>query len=234
MKKNFPLIGRYLLEIKIGSFFLIGLILLFFSLLFIREVPIFKGFYTLKIKFNFAEGLKTSSPVRFCGVDVGEVKEVLVKEEDRPKVYVYAKVRKDILIPKNSYFFVNSLSLFGEKYLEILPNQEPLREYFKDGELVEGISPIPLFNIFMNFDSTMKELNEFVKEGKIKLTLTNTLNNIEEITYKLNDILESIKSREGTIGLLFYDNSLYKKTEEFIEEIKRNPWKLLFKPKKAK
>jgi hypothetical protein len=33
------------------------------------------------------------------------------------------------------------------------------------------------------------------------------------------------------VGKLFYDDSLYQETEEFIADIKKNPWKLLYKPK---
>ena len=106
--------------IKLGSFFLVAILIFFAAILSIREISIFKGSYIVIVKFGFAEGLRTSSPVRFCGVDVGEVKKVLIKEDaGESKVYVYSKVQEGVKIPKNSYFFVNSLSLFGEKYLEI-------------------------------------------------------------------------------------------------------------------
>lgn len=58
----------------------------------------------------------------------------------------------------------------GEKYLEIDP-PSVLTGYMNAGDVIEGISPIPLFNVFASFNKTMKEVSEFVKEGKIKTSL---------------------------------------------------------------
>jgi phospholipid/cholesterol/gamma-HCH transport system substrate-binding protein len=227
MSKAFWSIKRYLVEIKIGSFFLAALVLLFITLISIRELTFFKGTYVLTVKFNFAEGLRPSSPVRFCGVDVGEV---IREENNRPIVYVHVKIQNGIRIPRNSYFFINSLSLFGEKYLEITPPQE-ITGYLSFNETIEGLSPIPLFNVFVTFNKTMKEISDFVREGEIKTSLENSMNNIESITLKLDSIMTNMKNKEGTIGRLLYDDSLYKRVEEFIEDLKNNPWKLLHKPK---
>lgn len=220
--------------IKVGVFFITALILFFIAFLSIREVTFFKGSYVIRVKFDFAEGMRTSSPVRFCGVDVGEVKKVVVKEDqDQPYVIVFAKVQRGIKIPKNSYFFINSLSLFGEKYLEIGPPEEAAG-YLKEGELVEGISPVPLFNLFFTFNKTMREINEFVKEGKLRTSLENTVANFEEASFQIKGLIEDMKNKQGTIGRLLYDDSLYEKTEEFIEDIKNNPWKLLHKPRETR
>jgi phospholipid/cholesterol/gamma-HCH transport system substrate-binding protein len=227
MKKNVT-------YIKVGIFFLIAFIILFITLLSIRETTYFRGTYILKVKFIFAEGLRPASPVRFCGVDVGEVKKVEVKEEEKgPVVYVYAKIQKGVSIPSNAYFFVNSLSLFGEKYLEITP-PPTIEGYLKEGDTVEGISPTPLFNVFSTFHKTMREVSDFVREGKLKTSFENTLTNLEEASIEIKDLISNIKNKEGTIGRLFYDDSLYRKTEEFIDDLKKHPWKLLHKPKEKK
>lgn len=222
--------------IRVGVFFLAALILFFIALLSIREVTFFKGSYILGVKFNFAEGMRPSSPVRFCGVDVGEVKKVVVKEkkeEATPYVIVFAKIQQDIRIPRDSYFFINSLSLFGEKYLEITP-PEQIGDYLKEGELVEGISPIPLFNLFFTFNKTMKEVHDFIREGKIRTSFENTLSNLESASFQMKNLMDDIRNKQGTVGRLLYDDSLYEKTEEFIEDIKNNPWKLLYRPKDAR
>jgi hypothetical protein len=235
MPKKLWNIRRYLVEIKIGTFFIVALFLLFIALVSMREVKFLKGTYLLKVKFDFAEGLRASSPVRFCGVDVGEIKDIAVIEENgRPRVMLYAKVQKGVHIPKGSLFFINSLSLFGEKYLEITPPEEKKDGYIGEGEVVEGISPIPLFNVFASFHKTMREISEFVKEGKIKTSIENTVVNLEEITLEVKELIKDIKNKEGTVGRLIYDDSLYEKTEEFIEDIKLHPWKLLHKPKEGR
>ena len=217
--------------IRLGGFFLTAFFIFFVALLSMREVNLFKGSYIAIVKFQFAEGLRVSSPVRFCGVDVGEIKKVLIKEENgAAKVHVYAKIQQGVKIPKNSHFFVNSLSLFGEKYLEIIP-PEAAQEYIKDKGVVEGISPVPLFRVFASFTKTMKEIDEFVKEGKIKDSFENILGNIEDISMDVKKLIEDIRSNQGTIGRLINDDSLYETTEEFLTDLKEHPWKLLHKPK---
>ncbi len=125
------------------------------------------------------------------------------------------------------------MSLFGEKYLEIDP--PPLSTgYINDGDIIEGISPIPLFNVFASFNKTMKEVSEFVKEGKIKTSLERIFSNTEAITVELKGLIEDMKDEQGTIGRLLYDDSLYQTTEEFIADLKEHPWKLLYKPKEVR
>jgi len=224
---------RSLSYLKVGGFFLIGFFLLFITLLSMRELSFFKGTYTIIVTFDFAEGLRVSSPVRFCGVDVGEVKKVTIEQDnDSSLVYVHVGIEKGVLIPRNSHFIINSLSLFGEKYLEITP-PEVTDGYLRDGQTVEGISPIPLFSVFANFTKTMQEVSAFVKEGKLKASLENSLDNIEAITLDLRGIIEDTRNQSGTLGRLLYDDSLYKTTEEFLQDLKAHPWKLLHKPRKS-
>lgn len=225
---------KYLREMKVGGFFLIALILLFITLLSIREVSFWKGTYILKVKFYFAEGLRPASPVRYCGVDVGEVKKVeILEENNQPIVYVYTKIGEDIKIPKNSSFIINSLSLFGEKYLEIIP-PEKIEGYMAKDEKTEGVSPIPLFTVIANFHKTMGEVNDFVKKGKLKTSFENILTNTEVITVNIRKMTEDIQKKEGNLGKFLYDDSIYRKTEEFVDDLKSHPWKLLYKPRESR
>ena len=220
--------------VKLGGFFLVAFGIFFLTLLSMREANVFKSSYVITVKFDFAEGLRPSSPVRFCGVDVGEVKKILIKEEEgKAKVYVFVKVEKGVKIPKNSYFFINSLSLFGEKYLEIDPSEEAT-SYINEEDVIEGISPIPLSGLFATFNKTMKEIEGFVKEGKIKASFENILRNIEDISLDIKGLVKDMKNEQGTIGRLLYDDSLYQTTEEFLADLKEHPWKLLHKPKEKR
>ncbi|MCF7873963.1 MAG: MlaD family protein [Candidatus Omnitrophica bacterium] len=231
MSKNIWEIKKRLSYIKIGIFFLVGLSLLFIALVSIKDFSLFKPGYKIKVVFDFAEGMKRASPVRFCGVDVGEVQEVIVVNgTDGPKVQAKVNIQREVKLPQGSYFFINSLSLFGEKYLEITPPDE-FSGYIKKGETVEGISPVPLFKLFSSFSKTMSELRTFIKEGEIKKYLENSIKNLEDITLEVKGIMMDIRDKKGTVGKLLYDDSLYRQTEEFISDIKKNPWKLLHKPK---
>jgi len=223
------------LEIKVGIFFLGALIILFIGVVSVRGLSLFKTSYIVKVQFDFAEGLTTASPVRFCGVDVGEVKKVEVRErgDRKPVVHVWAKVQNDVQIPRDSKFIINSLSLFGEKYLEILP-PAAINGYLRKDEIVKGISGIPIANIFFSFNKAMKDLDSLVKEGKIKDSVDDILSNMREASGGLKTVIEDVQSGEGTVGKLLYDDSLYERLEKLIIDIQRHPWKLLHKEKKTR
>lgn len=236
MKRMILDIRKYLIEIKVGIFLLGAMIIIFIAAISIREMSFFKGSYGIKIKFAFAEGLRPASPLRFCGVDVGEVKKVKVEKKDgETSVYVYAKIEKGILIPKDSTFFINALSLFGEKYLEVVPvGTKNDGEFFKEGDEAVGISSAPLFNIMSSFHDTMIKLDDFIKEGEFKESLKDIVLNMKLASGYLQEVLRGVKEERGTVGRFIYDDSLYIKTEELIDELKAHPWKLLYKPKEVK
>ncbi|MFH1769023.1 MAG: MlaD family protein [Candidatus Omnitrophota bacterium] len=272
-------IRRYLVEIKLGVFFIAAIILFFVAIISIREVSFFKGTYLLKVKFSFVEGLKSASPVRFCGVDVGEIKELAIKEEKQtPTVVVLVKIQQGVNIPTGSRFFINSLSLFGEKYLEIIPPGGNINSYIKEGAVIQGIDSLPLFDVVKGTHETMQKLEDFILKSDIKESFTNisslateirdaivamrgkdgtitninalakevrglvvdlkdqdgTIANINELAKEIRGLILDIKDRKGTVGRLLYDDTLYKKTDEFLEDVSKNPWKLLYKPKQRK
>ncbi len=227
---------QYLMEIKLGMFFLIGMIFFFVAVVSIKEATFLKRTHMIKVRFNFAEGLRAASPVRFCGVDVGDVAkvEIVNRVGERSYVLVNARVNSDIKVPRNSYYFVNSLSLFGEKYLEITPPPQNTNDYISDNEIVEGLSPIPLFNTFANFDKTMDDVSRFVREGELKSALEGTLVNLRDATSSLKGILGDMRDSKGTVGRLLGDDRLYRDLDEFVVDLKLHPWKLLYKPKDFK
>ena len=235
-------IRRYLLEIKVGVFMLGALAIVFIAAVSIREVSFLGGSYLLKAKFNFTEGLKSSSPVRFCGVDVGEVKKLEVVGNEKnsvPIVYVYLKIAKNVKIPKDSQFFINSLSLFGEKYLEIIPPKK-VEAFLKEGESVQGMPAVPLFEILSAFHKTMAKLDGFIKDAEMQeslkdivLNVKGVTENVERLTGDFEIIMQGVKKGKGTLGKFLYDDSVYTKTEQLIDELKANPWKLLHKPKQS-
>lgn len=225
---------KSIVYIKAGSFFLVGFLLFFIAIFSIKEVNFLKKTYPITIKFEFVEGLRSSSPVRFCGVDVGEIKKVIVRNEgDRSLVYVTAKIHEKIKIPKNAHFFINSLSLFGEKYLEI-GSSPSAGAYIEEGDIIEGISPVSLFDIFTAFAEMIEEAGKFIKDEKTKTSFESTMANIENLSLGLNELIKDIRDKNGTMGKFIYDDSLYRTTEEFIKDLKAHPWKLLYKPKKIK
>ena len=196
-------------EFKVGIFVFIGLIILIIFVLMIGDFRLINIGYNFKIKFKFANGVKASSPVRFAGVDVGEVKEIkclLIPAQNKSIVKINCWVKNDIKIPRDSHVWVNTLGLLGEKYIEVMPGEDYTNALVANENLT-GVDPVP-----------MQEVTELAKK----------------IATNLDGIIAKIRNKEGTIGKLFFDDTIYNDLEALVSDLRKNPWKLLHKTKEKK
>jgi phospholipid/cholesterol/gamma-HCH transport system substrate-binding protein len=205
--------GRSRLELKVGIFVFIGLIILSVFVVRIGNLNTGVSGYQANFIFNFVNGVRTGAPVRFGGVDIGEVKSlkfILSPLEQKTQVQIVSWLKTDVRIPSDSAVWINTLGLLGEKYVEIMPGKDYANCLSENGTLI-GTDPIP-----------MQEVTELAKG--IATRLQGTLSNLDESIVKL-------KNKEGTVGKLLYDDAIYKELEAFVQDLKAHPWKLFFKPK---
>ncbi|MCK9572614.1 MAG: MlaD family protein [Candidatus Omnitrophica bacterium] len=201
--------GRTKLELKVGIFVFIGLIIFVFFILFIGGFKTWSSGYTINFNFNFINGVKTGAPVRFAGVDAGEVKKVYIEylpEENRTNIRLQAWLRSNIKVPVDSRVLINTLGLLGEKYIEILPGNNYADCLQNNGNL-SGIDPLPMDKV---------------------------LKTAQDIMSNVNDSLNKIRNKEGTLGKLIYDDTIYNELEALVADVRRNPWKLFIKTKEKK
>lgn len=226
-------------EILLGAFILGALVLLTLGFIFIKDFRFLNQTYTIKVSFNFGDGIKVASPVRMAGVDVGEVDEVgLERKNDITKVIVYAALKKNVRIPSGSEVFINNLGVLGEKYLEIVPAPNS-QTYIKPGETIKGQDPIPFYkmsrlakNIMDDFYLTIVQLKAFVSDEEFKRSLYNLVFNLDKASASMNSILADLQANGGSLGKFLHDDEIYKGLKDFVQDIKNHPWKLFYIPRK--
>lgn len=193
-------------ELKVGVFILIGVAILFIIVFSIGDINISKTGYRVKVLFNFASGIGPSAPVRLAGVGIGQVQGIHIihdQKDNKTKAEITAWVNDGVKIEEDAVVTINTLGLLGEKYLEIQPGTPGSPVVSPNGTLT-GKDPVPMEKITEN----LAALSDSVKA-----------------------IVEKIKSGEGTIGKLLYDDAIYNNLEAFTADIKKNPWKLLNRPR---
>lgn len=198
--------GKSKLELKVGIFVFIGLVILMIFVLSIGNFKIILQSHRVDFLFNFTNGIKVGAPIRFAGVDIGEVKGLHFISgfpDAPPKVRIIGWVRRDIKIPADSTVWVNTLGLLGEKYIEIMPGKD-YRNFVKTNQAMVGIDPIPM----QDFTTLAKDIGT-----------------------DLDAAIVGIKNKEGTIGKLLYDDTIYRELEALIIDIRQHPWKLFWKTK---
>ena len=194
------------LELKVGSFVLVAILVLTFFVISISDLSIFEKGRHIQVVFGFASGLREAAPVRLAGVEVGLIKklQVFVDQNDGGKTKVSVKVwiKEDIAIPADSSVTINQLGILGEKYLEIIPGSST--DVVKDNGVVTGHDPVPIEKI---------------------------MEMVNSLTTKIEMSVNNVNEGHGTIGRLLNDESIYNNLDELTADLKANPWKLLYRPK---
>jgi phospholipid/cholesterol/gamma-HCH transport system substrate-binding protein len=226
------------LELKVGVFVIIALILLGIFVFLISDISFFKPGWNIKLIFGFADGVKVAAPVRVAGVDMGKVKEIKMfydTEEKKTVIEILAWLKSDAKVPVDSKAWVNQLGLLGEKYVEIIPG-ENYTSYLKDGDQLVGDDSISMRElgelgrkIAAKLDESIAGFNEVLKDEKTRTSLKDLLANLAGTTESLNVIFAKIKNGEGTVGKLLYEDAIYKDLEGLTSDLRKNPWKLLRK-----
>lgn len=198
--------GKTKLEFKVGIFVFIGIVLLSMFVLSIGKVRTWTSGYMVNFVFNFVNGVKIGAPVRFAGVDTGEVKRinlVFVPGEQRTKAEVVCWVKKNVRIPLDSTVWVNTLGLLGEKYIEIMPGTDYAHCLARNDSFV-GLDPIPMHEVARQAMNIVGSLDK------------------------------GINNKQGTVGRLLNEDAVYKNLEAFTEDIRKHPWKLFRKTRENK
>lgn len=201
--------GKSRLELKVGVFVFIALIILVTFVLLIGDFKTWTSGHQVNFIFNFANGVKLGAPVRFAGVDVGEVRAInfiFVPEEQKTKVKITGWIKQEAKIPVDSTVWINTLGLLGEKYVEIIPGKDYSRLLSSEDTLV-GNDPI-----------AMHEVSQLAKR----------------VVDDMDEAIVKIKNKEGTLGKLLYEDTIYKELEALVIDIRKHPWKLFWKTKGKK
>jgi phospholipid/cholesterol/gamma-HCH transport system substrate-binding protein len=201
--------GQSKLELKVGVFVFIGLTILVIFVLSIGGFKTWSSGYRVNIIFKFVNGVKLGAPVRFAGVDVGEVKKISLQpnsDNNCMDVCLNVWIRDTVRVPVDSTVWINTLGLLGEKYVEIMPGKDYVNTLQEDQCLI-GVTPVASQELYSKAE--------------------NILGNLDIGIAKIVD-------KEGSLGKLLYDDKVYNELAAFVTDVRKNPWKLLFKTKEKK
>jgi len=223
------------LELRVGLFIGAGIFLMFLFVFSIKDISMLGKGYSFNVIFDYVNGVTKDSPVRLAGVDVGEVKKITLyfdEEVGRTRVKLDVRVRSNVKIREDAVARINTLGLLGEQYLEISPGMA--EAFITPGTTIIGRNP---FNVGQQMEKmnelfiTLKDVFEHIAEGKGSLGKFI----MEDTIYEdLKVIFGRLRDGEGTVGKLLVEEKIYDDLEDFVADIKANPWKLLSKPRRSR
>jgi len=211
-------------QTKWGLFVGIGIILLFLVFFLFGEIKFFKKGYNIYIKYNFTAGLTEDAPVRLAGYDIGNVEKIKMIYEKDSTVYILVKVwiKEDIRLRNDSNFYINTLGLLGEKYIEITPGT-PQTEYIPKNATVIGNDPLSTEQMMSKGKDLAEDIEEILKTLRKLMSrdtfdvFINSFRNLNKVMLETEKILK--ENRENIYSSTTNLNNSLKKLSEISKNL---------------
>lgn len=228
-------------ETKLGLFTVLGLIVLGFSLYFLGGFSITRT-YDVNIAFADVSGLPVRAAVKLSGVEVGKVKAIKIENQ---KVIVVAAINEGVELYKDAQFSVVMTGIIGTKYVKIVQGSAS-SGLLQNGDYAQGLDEKPmdeqiadtmksvrsLVDSINNQGQFGAELNDAMRDVRqlsanvnqlvltMKPYIAASMQNLEQITDKLNAVMDSISSEQGVLGSLIKDEQMKADVKQSVSELK--------------
>lgn len=159
-------------EVKIAVVAIVGIMLLFFGMTFLKGLDIFSSNKNYQIKFNDITGLSTSTPIYADGYKVGVIKNVDYDFNKPGEIIVDAGINEELLMPKGTRAEIVS-DLLGNVMVKLV-RPTNVKDVLAEGGLIDGT---------IN-DGAMGEVKKMVPD------IQKMLPKLDSILYNVNRLLE--------------------------------------------
>ena len=191
-------------ELKVGFFALIVILLLSFMTFKVggldwmkRDGDIFHAYFR-----NIA-GLDEKTKVKIAGVDAGVIEKIELKQGE---ARLAIRINKDIQLFSDSSASIKATGLLGDKYLDIKTGT--LQPVLKNGDTIQYVVEIvdiddmirKLSKVSENISTLAISLNEAFGSEDAKRSLKETVLNLSDVTYNLNQTI-SVNDKKMRIVL---------------------------------
>ena len=189
-------------HVKVGIFFVVGLLILLAVFDFVGDLPFFGSDYKLRTYFQSIDELRVGNPVKLEGFVVGKISKIRLAER---KIEVEITVIKDSGVKTDSVATIRLTSLLGTSYIN-LSFGSPESPVAPPGSVLPSEEPADINDILVKVDSAVgsiqSALGAFDVLGDNKEQLTSIVNNLDAV-------LKGLENGEGTFGKLLKDDALY-------------------------
>ncbi len=203
-------------EIKIGLFIVLALCAGFF--LWARTQDFVADAYALKTHFSYAGGLRENAVVTLSGIEVGRVEEINFKYNPETKVELVLLIKKEAKIHSDAIAYIDTSGFVGDTYVGLTPGTSDY-PFVKNGDVIASEDPVQTRELMKRADDISRKLSD-------------TLIDVKKLAHNLNITVEG--NRDNIDNIVENLEQTAVNFNEFSEDIKQHPWKLLMKGKEKK
>ncbi len=196
---------KFTKEIKIALVSILGIVVLFFGMQFLKGLSLFSNDNSYYVAFTDATGLSESAPVYANGYRVGVVKALDYDYSPQGRITAVVGLNKQMHLPRGSHAELAS-DLLGNIKVNLVLSDDPIN-MLAAGDTIQGcqetglmtkvgeIMPV-LMNIAPKLDSIMSSLNMLLADP----ALHNTLHNVEGMTDNLNATSRELRTLSASLN----------------------------------
>jgi len=189
-------------KVRLGLFITGGLVIFFVAIFIIgKQENLFDPVFKITTTFRNISGLETGSNVRFSGINVGTVDNIMIVND--------TTVRVDLLIKKSVHQFIKndceaaigSAGIIGDRIVIVTQGSidAPL---VREGEYIRSKEP--------------------VETDAIMESLMITADNAAIISFQLAEIMMNINNGNGTLGRLIQDTTIAENIDRTIINLRQS------------
>jgi phospholipid/cholesterol/gamma-HCH transport system substrate-binding protein len=189
-------------KLRLGIFVAGGLALFIFAIFIIgKQQNLFNPVYSLNSTFYNVSGLQVGNNIRFSGINIGTVGNIVIINDSTVRVDMSVKKEVQRFIKSDSEVAIGSEGLIGDRLLII----------------TQGSSDAPLA-----LEGQHLESKEPVETDAIMESLQVTAGNAEIISQQLAEVMMKINDGNGTLGRLIQDTTIAENLNQTIVNLKKS------------
>ena len=202
--------------------------------------------YVIKARFENVQGLKTGNNVRFAGIDIGTVSNILMINDSVMEVEMSIDNKVKKIIRTNAIASIGTDGLVGNKVVNIisLKKSAPLAG---NNDILNTKKPVDTDEMLRTFYKTNNDISTIAQQLKTAMTKLNDSNklwevinnkefannikssayqiknastHINELTMQANNMIKDINQGKGTLGLIIKDTAFSKSISNSVNSIK--------------
>ncbi len=179
----------------------IAIAILFFT----RTANIQASPYDVKTYFMYAGDLKEDATVKLAGIEAGRLKKIEFIYGPETRIECILALNYGIKVRKDSIAYIATSGIVGDSYVGLTPGKSA--DFLKPGATVASEDPVQMRELMKKADEISENLDIILLEAKSFV----------------------VDNRQGLDGIVDNLEATTQNFKEFSEDVKKHPWKLLFK-----
>lgn len=227
-------------KIRLGLFILLGtVIFVAFFYLVGRSSQLFSKSLTIHTSFPSVSGLRTGDHVRFSGIIIGTISNLVITSETSVQVDMSIDRKMLEFIRKDSKVEIKPEALIGDKMVVIYSGSSEAAQV-SEGDYLEPIESFHLDEILHQMSAELGEasdvilnlvditekanngrgnIGQLLNDSSIVIKLDRSLDNVQSLTGNLRTFTRQLNNPKSDLGKLIYEDNLTTRMDSILVKL---------------